>query len=669
MFAWMKYLGVEDAPLDTFYHRLIRQELIDLFSSPRKRVIEIGSSGGYTGQYCKEKFPGVEYWGFELNKAAARESLGRIDKVVCGKFEEQDLTLLGLEPHSIDGVVLGDVLEHMYDPWHTLTALLPWLSADAEVIVSLPNLRNLWLLNEIAEGRFSYDANGLLDVTHIRFFTLQEINTMMATTGYLIEQGGMSLDARLQHFFTQYQAQCARLHGRPCDFRYRSITLRATGETLAELCARQFIFRARPRPALRERPATQSGAQQLAADYDTAFLPDAQHHVPALAPAPDTPRSPVSLFAFYLPQFHPTPHNDQWWGPGFTEWTNVSRARPLFDGHYQPRHPGELGYYDLRVPDVMARQAELARQAGLAGFIFYYYWFSGQRMLEMPLAQYMQRQAELGLPFMVMWCNENWRRTWVDKDRPADTQADLLMAHQHRPDDPERFMDDLHPVLSHPGYVRVDGKPVLLMYPLIGVDGSLADAAAAREFITRCRIRAREIGLGELLVGAHEKSNLIAEGKLRGPQDLAADFFFDFPPPNSLTYSPADNATGIHRFYDPAHEVQLVYYETLMDKMLAQPDSGTPWVKTVLAGSWDNTARKGLKANIFHGCTPALYERWLREAARHAQARPALPGKPMVFINAWNEWAEGVYLEPDRKFGYALLAATQRVACGLPPQG
>ena len=123
------------------------------------------------------------------------------------------------------------------------------------------------------------------------------------------------------------------------------------------------------------------------------------------------------------------------------------------------------------------------------------------------------------------------------------------------------------------------------------------------------------------------------------------------------------------RFYDPAHEIQLVYYETLMDKMLAQPDSGAPWVKTVLAGSWDNTARKGLKANIFHGCTPALYERWLREAARHAQARPALPGKPMVFINAWNEWAEGVYLEPDRKFGYALLAATQRVAYGLPPQG
>jgi hypothetical protein len=660
MNAWQKHLAVEDATV-TIYHRFIRKELIDLFSAPRRRVLEIGSSAGYTGQYCKQKFPGVEYWGFELSKAAATESLAQLDKVVCGKFEQQDLAVLGLQPHSVDGVVLGDVLEHMYDPWRVLTALQPWLSEDAELVISLPNLRNLWLMNEIAEGRFTYAENGLLDITHIRFFTLQEIYGMLESTGYSIAQGGIALDDRL----AGYHAAHAHLRG-PCVFNYGSLSLRSTGEALGELCARQFIFRAVPKRAYRQlRPAAPGArAQRLAADYDDAFQPDPTHHVAQLPPAPSAPRSPVELYAFYLPQFHPTPENSRWWGEGFTEWTNVARARPAFDGHYQPRHPGELGYYDLRVPEVMARQVALARQAGLAGFIFYYYWFSGTPMLDMPLKQYMARQQALGLPFMVMWCNENWRRTWVD-GAAADAAQDTLLAHRHLPDDPERFIDDLQPVLTHPGYVRIDGRPVLLVYPLVGPDGT-ADIATTRAHVARWRQRARALGIGELWIGGHEKADLLAAGTLGGPQDLGLDFFFEFPPPNSLTYQPADSANGLHDFYQPGHAIQVVYYETLMERLRAQPTPNVPLVRTVLAGSWDNTARKGQRAAVFHGCTPPLYEQWLRESAGFAQARPVLGGTSMVFINAWNEWAEGVYLEPDRKYGYALLAATQRVAWGRP---
>ena len=657
--AWQKHLAVaHSAP--TVYHRLIRKELIDLFSSPRRRVMEIGSSGGYTGQYCKNKFPGVEYWGFELNRAAAKESMAHIDKVVCGKFEEQDLSLLGLEPHSVDGVVLGDVLEHMYDPWRVLTALLPWLTEDAELVISLPNLRNLWLLNEIAEGRFTYEADGLLDITHIRFFTLREIHAMMDSTGYAIVQGGMALDARLAEYFQKH----SHVRG-PCAFHYQSISINARGEQLGELCARQFMFLARPRSTYRalEPMATHAALQRLTKDYDSAFNPDPTHHVAALLPTPQTPKSPVDLYAFYLPQFHPTPQNSAWWGEGFTEWTNVTRARPAFDGHYQPRHPGELGYYDLRVPEVMARQVELARQAGLAGFIFYYYWFSGTRMLEAPLFQYMARFSNFQLPFLVMWCNENWRRTWVDGGQHAS--EDMLLAHRHLPDDPERFIDDLQPILSHPGYRRVEGRPLLLVYPLIGPDGT-ADIPTTCEYVRRWRSHARKVGLGELWIGGHEKSDLAAQGKLGAPSDLGLDFFFEFPPPNSLTYQPADSANGVHHFYEPGHEINVVYYETLTAKLRALPPPQQPMVRTVLAGSWDNTARKGTKANIFHGCTPPMYERWLRESAQFAQAHPVLANTSMVFINAWNEWAEGVYLEPDRKYGYALLAATQRVAFGLP---
>lgn len=655
MNAWLKHLEVQHAT-PTIYHRFIRKELIDLFTSPRQRVIEIGSSAGYTGQYCKAKFPGVEYWGFELNQAAAKESLAQLDKVVCGKFEDQDLSLLGLQPHSVDGVVLGDVLEHMYDPWRVLTALLPWLAPDAEVAISLPNLRNLWLLNEIAEGRFTYDANGLLDITHIRFFTLKEIYAMMESTGYVIAQGGIALDERLADFHRQ------NAHARgPCVFHYQSISLKAPADQLSELCARQFVFLARPRPAYRALEVSPPGGAlaRLTADYDAAFQPDPLHHVDRLAPAPDLPHIPVDLFAFYLPQYHPTPQNSAWWGEGFTEWTNVTRARPAFDGHYQPRHPGELGYYDLRVPEVMARQVELARQAGLAGFIFYYYWFSGTRMLEMPLFQYMERQAEFGLPFVVMWCNENWRRTWVD-DRAHE--QDMLLEHRHLPDDPERFIDDLQPILTHPGYLRLHGRPVLLVYPMVGPDGT-ADIPTTRAHVARWRAHARKIGIGELWIGGHEKSDLVAAGQLASVHDLGIDFFFEFPPPNSVTYLPGEHANGVHRFHDADHDVDIVYYETLMDKLRALPAPAAPTVRTVLAGSWDNTARKARQANVFHGCTPPLYERWLRESAEFAQAHPVLD-RSMVFINAWNEWAEGVYLEPDRRFGYALLAATQRVAFG-----
>ena len=655
MHVWKKYLSVADnAALP--YHRLNRQELINLFSSPRKMVIEIGSSGGYAGKYCKEKFPGVTYWGFELNQGAARESLQNLDKVVCGKFEEQNLEVLGLKPNSVDGVVLGDVLEHMYDPWRVLTALLPWLTPDAELVISLPNVRNLWLMNEIAEGRFTYTPDNLLDITHIRFFTLREIHSMLDSTGYSITPGGVNLDERLVDYFNQHK----HLRG-PCVLQYQSLAIRATGEEVAELCAKQFIFRAQPKKGIKDAlaPVAEAGIQNLIHDYDESFNPDPVHHVATLPPRPD--RDPVAtrLFAFYLPQFHPTAQNSEWWGDGFTEWTNVTRARPTFAGQYQPRHPGELGYYDLRVPEVMARQVALARQAGLAGFVFYYYWFSGERMLEKPLLDYMARYAELQLPFFVMWCNENWRKTWVDKDQH---EHDLLMEHKHRPDDPERFIDDLAPVLAHEGYFRMDGKPVILVYPMVGMEGT-QDLEATRQTIQRWRVHARKLGLGELLIGGFERNGIPVEGRILSVEDVGIDFFFEFPPNNRYIFDASNSMSSIHAFYEPDNAIYVTHYRNLADAFISAPVT-KPIVKSVMAGSWDNTARKGNKANVYHGCTPPLYEAWLRETVKFAAANPVAGAESMVFINAWNEWAEGVYLEPDRKYGYALLAATQRVAFG-----
>lgn len=660
MKIWQKYLGVEDAEvLD--YHRLARRELIDLFSSPRKRVVEIGCSAGYTGKYCKEKFPLVEYWGFELNKAAAREALHNLDKVVCGKFEEQHLDLLGLAPRSVDGVVLGDVLEHMYDPWRVLVSLQPWLSEDAELVISLPNVRNLWLLNEIAEGRFTYDQHGLLDITHLRFFTKNEVQELMDSTGYSIVTGSLIIDEQLQ----AYHAASSGRKG-PCVFHYRSISLKSTGETASELCAKQFLFRAIPKktvhPVVGVPPS--DPLKSLIADHEAALERDPGEYVdqlPPRVPGDSTlPRCPV--YAFYLPQYHPTRENSEWWGEGFTEWTNVTRAKPAFNGHYQPRQPGALGYYDLRVPEIMEQQVRLAKQAGIAGFAFYYYWFSGKRMLDMPLRQFMARYEALKMPFFVMWCNENWKRTWLGGN---EADGDLLMEHKHLPDDPERFIDDLADVLNHPGYVRVDGKALLLVYPLLGREGADGDPAYVAQMVARWRTHAQKLGIGELCIGALEWPFELKAGGFLSTQMLGVDFFFEFPPNHVFSYGPVANLASRYRFYQQGGNVTVAHYADLVQRSRSLPPAPWPLVKTVIAGAWDNSARKGMHADVYHGATPELYERWLGDAMRNAITRPAVAGHPMVFVNAWNEWAEGAYLEPDRRYGYAYLAATQRATSAL----
>ncbi len=664
MKIWQKYLGVEEAEVND-YHRLARKELIDLFSSPRKRVVEIGCAAGYTGQYCKQKFPDVDYWGFELSKAAAKEALHNLDKVVCGKFEEQDLELLGLAPRSVDGVVLGDVLEHMYDPWRALVSLQPWLSDDAELVISLPNTRNLWLLNEIAEGRFTYDQHGLLDITHIRFFTGREIYELLDSTGYSLATASFIMDERLQ----DYYAACSGRQG-PCVFHYRSVSVKSTGETLLEFCAKQFLLRATPKIA---RFALASAApsdllKNMIADQDAAHESDPTSYVAQLAPSEPFAEGEkkCDLYAFYLPQYHPTEENSRWWGEGFTEWTNVTRAKPAFNGHYQPRHPGALGFYDLRVPEVMEQQVRLAKQAGLSGFIFYHYWFSGKTMLEMPLRQMMARYDELQMPFFVMWCNENWKRTWLSA-KPTDD--DLLMRHEHLPDDPERFIDDLADALKHPGYVRIDGKPVLLVYPLLGREGANGDTAYTARTIERWRARARELGIGEIYIGAFEWPYELKAGGFLSTQVLGVDFFFEFPPNHVFNYVPIANHADSYRFYADGSAITVSHYEDLVQRSRLLPQPPWPLVKTVIAGAWDNSPRKGAKAHVYHGATPALYEEWLEQSMQYATAQPAIAGHPMVFINAWNEWAEGSYLEPDKRFGYAYLAATQRAAARARAHG
>jgi glycosyltransferase involved in cell wall biosynthesis len=350
--------------------------------------------------------------------------------------------------------------------------------------------------------------------------------------------------------------------------------------------------------------------------------------------------SEIKLIAFYLPQFHPVQENNEWWGEGFTEWTNVTKARPMFVGHYQPRLPGDLGFYDLRVPEIQQRQIELARQYGIHGFAFHYYWFAGKRILERPLEQLLAN-PRLDFPFCFCWANENWTRRWDGGEH------EVLIAQQHSPADDLAMMADVTRAFRDPRYIRFDGRPLLIVYrPQLLPD--------ARATVHRWRDYCQRAGVGDpFLVAAQTFGN-------ENPTPLGFDAAVGFPPHNFR----GAELTAEHRLLNPLFAGRIYDYGSLVE---ASRDMSPP-PYTLFRGvcpSWDNSPRSPLRAQVFVGSTPELYEKWLENACTFALANHPSDER-LVFVNAWNEWAESAYLEPDRRYGYAYLEATARVLRRYP---
>jgi glycosyltransferase involved in cell wall biosynthesis len=340
----------------------------------------------------------------------------------------------------------------------------------------------------------------------------------------------------------------------------------------------------------------------------------------------------IHLIAFYLPQFHPIPDNDRWWGKGFTEWTNVTKAKPQYVGHYQPHLPGELGFYDLRLIDVQKRQIELAKHYGIHGFCYYYYWFSGKRVLQRPLDQVL-RHPELDLPFCICWANENWTRRWDGSDQ------DVLLAQEHRPNDDLELIQDLEPVLKDNRYIKVDGKPLLIVYRVDILPNP-------KETVKTWRDHCLKAGLGDIyLVGAKTFG-------FEDPVSLGFDAAVEFPPHNITPLEITADVTPLN----PAFRGHVYSYRDFVEKVISVHMTAHTMFRTVMV-NWDNTPRRSGAACMFADSTPSLYQSWL-EAACDYTVGNLTPGKRLVFMNAWNEWAEGAHLEPDRKYGYAYLNAT-----------
>jgi ADP-heptose:LPS heptosyltransferase len=361
--------------------------------------------------------------------------------------------------------------------------------------------------------------------------------------------------------------------------------------------------------------------------------------LPDISPAAHANNREVAprLIAFHLPQFHPIPENDHAWGRGFTEWRNVGKAQPHFDGQYQPRLPGELGYYDLRVPEVMEHQAELARAHGIHGFCYYYYWFNGRRLLNKPLDN-MLRTRKPDFPFCFCWANENWTRRWDGMSK------EIIVPQNHSPEDDLAFIRNLFTAFEDPRYIRVNGKPLLLIYrtDLFPNPAMTADL---------WRNEVRKAGFGDLYLVRCESNDPFTT-----PDSIGFDASYEVPTfilpdelkvPDLKSLNVSPDFQG--RIYDYSRIVDYycnrppVPYKRYRDPMLA----------------WDNTPRHGHRAVVYHGVTPELYEKWLHDC--YIDARRSFVGEErLVFVNAWNEWAEGSYLEPDLKYGRAFLEATAR---------
>ena len=353
------------------------------------------------------------------------------------------------------------------------------------------------------------------------------------------------------------------------------------------------------------------------------------------------PHRRLQSLAFYLPQYHPIPENDEWWGTGFTDWTNVVKARPRFPGHHQPHLPADLGFYDLRLPEAREAQAALASAHGVDGFVYYHYWFNGRRLLERPFDEVLD-SGRPDLPFALCWANENWTRRWDGQE------ASVLVRQSYDAGDDRRHGQWLARAFADDRYIRVDGKPLFLVYRAAAMDDPRRTTAIWRD-------EARRAGIGELYLCRVES----AANEHTDPTALGFDAAVEFAPDWTLLRPNLRRLlrAGAHRagVVDlPAVDHQTHDYEVLARRMLAKPDPGYTRFPCVVPG-WDNTARRARGAVVLRHATPEGYGRWLGAAASAAPSTPG--GDALVFTNAWNEWGEGCHLEPCQRWGRAFLEA------------
>jgi len=348
----------------------------------------------------------------------------------------------------------------------------------------------------------------------------------------------------------------------------------------------------------------------------------------------------VRSIAIYLPQFHPIPENDEWWGKGFTEWTNVTKATPKFKGHYQPHLPTDLGFYDLRLHETMIEQAELAKAYGIYGFMFYHYWFSGKRILERPVNQWLENKSP-NFPFCICWANENWSRRWDGKEH------DLLLKQDYSEEDHRLHFKELARHFRDERYILVDGKPLFAIYRVELIPDIKQMVAIWREEALKYGFK----GLYLVSVGNPVYST--------NPNEIDFDAAIKFQPdyfnlPKNLSESFLNKI--LHKLNIKKSEVignSIYDYEEFVVETLKAEKSVDYLLYPSVTPMWDNSARRKKDAFVLHNSTPEKFGTWLKEVIKNFN--PPTQEENFIIINAWNEWAEGNHLEPCQKWGRQYL--------------
>ena len=374
------------------------------------------------------------------------------------------------------------------------------------------------------------------------------------------------------------------------------------------------------------------------------------------------------VIALYLPQFHPIPENDKWWGKGFTEWTNVGKAKPLFRGHYQPRVPADLGYYDLRMPEVREAQAELAREAGIEGFCYWHYWFgNGKQLLERPFNEVLAT-GKPDYPFCLGWANHSWtNKSWEAGTRKV--QESTLMQMVYTEEEYVKHFNDVLPAFKDKRYITVDGKPLFLVFrPL-----EIPDPKAFTELWNRM---ARENGLkGVYFVGIQhnmlEGDKTVRNALLKNAPDQSAQLYRQvldagFDAVNSRGYNRADYycrslldivKRGIALRLFKCAPVSTCDQRKVNKYLYVDADRWENVFPTLMP-NWDRSARSGSKARIYTGSTPEVFEEQIDQVLDLVKDKQ--PEHRIAFLMSWNEWAEGNYVEPDLRYGHGFLDALKK---------
>lgn len=371
------------------------------------------------------------------------------------------------------------------------------------------------------------------------------------------------------------------------------------------------------------------------------------------------------VIAYYLPQYHPIPENDKWWGKGFTEWRNVASAKPLFKGHYQPKIPSDLGFYDLRIPEIRKEQAELARNAGIEGFCYWHYWFGhGRQLLERPFKEVLESGTP-DFPFCIGWANHDWsNKTWEASSRK--TKESVLMKQEYDREDYIEHFNYLVPAFLDDRYIKVDGKPLFVIF-------SPLDIPDARNFITLWQELAKNIGLkGIHFVAIQQNFSISSKSALNliGRKDMESIsqiyekvLSLGFDAINSRGYQRAEFKTRNILDFFLRVVGRKIFSKIFISKcqmskinahLYTEEDKSDNIYPTLLP-NWDRTPRSGKNARVYVGSTPDEFFIQLKKAIsmiEHKQAEHKI-----LFLQSWNEWGEGNYVEPDCKYGHGYLDA------------